>query len=74
MLSKRWNPFPVRSDSDKIRSPYRSDSDKIRSPYAQCAIKFIPRMLSMDLHVKIVHILALAEQTRKFVPRMLSVQ
>jgi hypothetical protein len=63
MLSQRWNPFPVCSASDKIRSPY-----------AQCAIKFVPRMLSMDLHVKTVHILPLAEHTRKFVPRMLSVR
>ncbi len=26
--------------------------DEIRSAYAQCAIKFIPRMLSMDVDVK----------------------
>ncbi len=63
MLSQRWNPFRVCSASDKIRSAY-----------AQCAMKFVPRMLSMDLHVKTVHILPLAEHARKFVPRMLSVR
>jgi hypothetical protein len=36
-------------------------------------MKFVPHMLSMDLHVKTVHILPLAEHARKFVPRMLSV-
>jgi hypothetical protein len=29
-------------------------SDEIHSAYAQCAMKFFPRMLSMDLHVKTV--------------------
>ncbi len=48
--------------------------DEIRSAYAQYVMKFVPRMLSMDLHVKTVHILALAEHARKFVPRMLSVR
>jgi hypothetical protein len=63
MLRLRGNPFRVCSASNEKRSPY-----------AQCAMKFVPRMLSMDLHVKTVHILPLAEHTRKFVPRMLSVQ
>jgi hypothetical protein len=36
--------------------------------------KFVPRMLSMDVHVKNVHILPLAEHARKFVPRMLSLR
>ncbi len=31
-------------------------------------------MLSMDVHVKTVHILPLAEHAQKFVPRMLSVR
>jgi hypothetical protein len=50
------------------------DSAKIFdiSSYAQCAMKFVPRMLSID--VKAVHILPLAEYARKFVPRMLSVR
>ena len=61
MLSQLWNPFRVCSASDKIRSAY-----------AQCAMKFIPR--SMDLHVKTVQILPLAEHAWKFVPRMLSVR
>jgi hypothetical protein len=47
---------------------------RIRWAYAQCAIKFVPRMLRMYLHVKTVHILPLAEHARKFVPRMLSVR
>ncbi len=51
-----------------------SASDEIHSAYAQPAMKFVPRMLSMDLHVKTVHILPLAEHARKFVPRMLSVR
>ncbi len=37
MLSQRWNPFRVWSASDKICSSY-----------AQCVMKFVPRMLSMD--------------------------
>ncbi len=56
MLSQRWNPFRVCSAIDEIRSAY-----------AQCAIKFVPRMLS-------IHILPLAEHARKFVPRMPSVR
>ena len=61
MLSMRWNRFQVCSACDEITSPY-----------AQCAIKFVPRMLSMDCTCKKVHILPLAEHARKFVPRMLS--
>ncbi len=38
-----------------------SASDEIRSAFAQCAMKFVPRMLSMDVHVKTVHILPLDE-------------
>ncbi len=63
MLSQRWNPFRVCSASNEICSAY-----------AQCAMKFVPRMLSMDVHVKIVHILPLAEHAWKFVPRMLTVR
>jgi hypothetical protein len=37
-------------------------------------MKFVPPMLSMDVHVKTVHILPLAEHERKFVPRMLIVR
>jgi hypothetical protein len=47
---------------------------KFCSAYAQFAVKFVPRMLSMDVHVKTVLILPLAEHMRKFVPRMLNVQ
>jgi hypothetical protein len=32
-------------------------------------MKFVPRMLSMDAHVKTFHILPLAEHARKFIPR-----
>ncbi len=46
----------------------------IRSTYAQCAMKLVPRMLSMELHVKTAQILLLAEHARKFVLRMLSVR
>ncbi len=63
MLSMRWNQFPVCSACHEISSPY-----------AQCAIKFVPRMLSMDCTCKNVHILPLAEHARKFVPRMLSMR
>ena len=63
MLSQRRNPFRECSASDKIRSAY-----------AQPEIKFVPRMFSINLHVKTVHILPLAEHARKFVPCMLSVQ
>jgi hypothetical protein len=48
--------------------------DEISSVYAQCAMKFVLRMLSINLHLKTVHILLLAEHARKFVPRMLSVR
>jgi hypothetical protein len=57
-----------------IKSIPPSASDGIRSAYAQCANKFVPRMLSIDLHVKTVHILPLAKHALKFVPRMLSVR
>ncbi len=63
MLSMRWNRFLVCSACDEIRSGY-----------AQCAIKFVPRMLSIDCTCITVHILPLAEHARKFVPRMLSVR
>ncbi len=48
----------------------RSASDEILSAYAQCATKLVQRMLSINLHVKAVHILPLAEHARKFVPRI----
>jgi hypothetical protein len=51
-----------------------SACDEIASAYAQPAMKFVPRMLSIILHVKTVHILLLAEHTRKFIPHMLSVR
>jgi hypothetical protein len=51
-----------------------SACDEISSPYAQCAIKFVLRMLSMDGTCKKVHILPLAEHARKFVPSMLSMR
>ena len=41
MLSMRWNRFPVCSACDEISSPY-----------AQCAIKFVPRMVAWIVHVK----------------------
>ncbi len=41
MLSMRWNRFHVCSACDEIRSEY-----------AQCAIKFVPRMLSKDCTCK----------------------
>ncbi len=63
MLNQQLNPFRVCSASDEIRSAY-----------AQCAMKFVPRMLSMELHVKTVYILPLAEHARKFIPRMPSVR
>jgi hypothetical protein len=42
--------------------------------YAQPAMKFVPHMLSMDLHVKTVNILPVAEHARHFVHRMLSLR
>ncbi len=63
MLSMRWNRFSVCSACIEISSPY-----------ARCAIKFVPRMLSMDCTCKNVHILPLAEHPQKFVPRMLSMR
>jgi hypothetical protein len=62
MLSMRQNRFRVCLACDEISSQY-----------AQCAIKFVPRMLSMDCTCINVHILPLAEHARKFVPRMLSI-
>jgi hypothetical protein len=62
-LNMRWNRFPVCSPCDEISSLY-----------AQCAIKFVPSMLSMDCTCKYVHILPLAEHARKFVPSMLSMR
>jgi hypothetical protein len=49
-------------------------SIRFDSPYAQCAVKFVPRMLSIDYTCKNVHILPLAEHARKLVPRMLSMR
>ena len=63
MLSMRWNQFLVYSACDEIHSAY-----------AQCAIKFVPRMLIIDSTCKTVHNLPLAEHAWKFVPRMLSVR
>jgi hypothetical protein len=54
--------------------PVCSACDEISSPYAQCMIKFVPRMISMDCTCKNVHILPLAEHARKFVPSMLSMR
>ncbi len=53
MLSMRWNRFQVCSACDEIGSTY-----------AQCAIKFVPRMLSIDCTCKTVHSLPLAEHMR----------
>ncbi len=63
MLSMQWNRFQVCSACDEISSPY-----------AQYAIKFVPRMLSIDCTCNNVHILQLAEHARKFVPSMLSMR
>ncbi len=63
MLSMRWNWFLVFSACEGISSPN-----------AQCAIKFVPGMLSMECTCKNVHILPLAEHARKFVPHMLSMR
>ncbi len=63
MLTMPWNRFPVCSACDEISSPY-----------AQYAIKFVPRMLSMDCTCKNAHILPLAKHARKFVPCMLSMR
>ncbi len=48
-----------------VPSTVCSACDEIRSAYAQCAIKFVPRMLSIDCTCKTVHILPLAEHARK---------
>jgi hypothetical protein len=54
--------------------PLCSACDEISSPYAQCAIKFVPRMLSMDCTCNNVHILSLAQHAQKLVPSMLSMR
>jgi hypothetical protein len=66
----------LETDFEKKILKGTSACDKISSPYAQCAIKFVPRMLSMDCicTCKNVHLLPLAEHARKFVPRMLSIR
>ncbi len=80
-----WSQGPVTRDfwkSYTIRPRYStfkhfracSACNEIGSQYAQCAIKFVPRMLSMDCTSKNVHISPLAEHARKFVPRMLSMR
>jgi hypothetical protein len=59
-----------------------SASDEIHFAYAQCAMKFVPRMLSMDLHVKTAHIFTACAKIRssyaqcamKSFPPMLSVR
>jgi hypothetical protein len=62
-----WSQGPVTRDfwkSNSIRPRYSyfkhfracSACDEIRSAYAQCAIKFVSRMLSMDCTCKTVHI------------------
>ncbi len=67
-----WSQGPVTWDfwkSYSIRPRYStfkhfwvcSASDEIHSAYAQPAMGFPPRMLSMDLYVKTVHIFPLAE-------------
>ncbi len=63
MLSMQWNRFQVCSACNEISSPY-----------AQFAIKFVPRVLSMDCTCNNVHILPLAEHVWKFVPSMLSMR
>jgi hypothetical protein len=69
-----WKPYSIRPRYSTFKH-FRvcSASNEIRSAHAQCAMKFVPRMLSMDLQVKTVHILPLAEHARKLVPRMLSI-
>jgi hypothetical protein len=59
-----------------MKYPFRvcSASNEILSAYAQCAMKFVSNMLSMDVHVKTVLLLPLAEHAGKFVPRMLNVR
>ncbi len=63
MLSMLWNRFRVCSACNQISSQY-----------AQWAIKFVPRMLSMDCTCKNVHILPLAEHAMISVPCMLSMR
>ncbi len=74
-IRPRYSTFKHRAclACDENRFPVCSACDEISSPYAQSAIKFVPRMLSMDCTYKNVHILPLTEHARKFVPpRMLS--
>ncbi len=54
-----WDPDPQ----------HCSGCNEIISAYAQPALKSFPRMLSMDLHVKSVNTLPLAEHARKFFQR-----
>jgi len=92
-----WSPGPVTRDfwkSYSIRPRYStfkhfracSACDEIRSAYAQCAIKFVPHMLSMDdcTCKNCSHFTAgwacaeirssYAQQAMKLVPRMLSMR
>ncbi len=89
LLSRRFVAlylFHVSSACDEISSEYAQCAMKsfprmlsmqwIPSAYAQLAMKSSPRMLSMllDVHVQTVEIWTLAEHTRKFIRRMLSVR
>ncbi len=80
-----WSQGPVTWDfwkSYSIRPLYStfkhfracSACDEIGSQYAQHAMKFVPRMLSMDCTCNNVHILPLAEHARKFISSMLSMR
>jgi hypothetical protein len=63
-----WSQGPVtRNRHPRAIHPVCSACDEMGSSYAQCAIKFVPRMLSMDCTCKKVHILPLAEHARKIV-------
>ncbi len=63
MLSMRWNRLRVCSACEEIRSAY-----------AECVIKFVSCMLSMDCTCRNSSHLQLAEHARKFVPHLLSVR
>ena len=69
-----WKLYSIRPRYSNFKH-FRACSacDEIGSYYAQHAMKFVPRMLSIDCTCKTVHILPLAEHARKFV-RMLSVR
>ncbi len=80
-----WSQGPVTRDfwkSYSIQPRYStfkhfrisSVRNKIISSYAQGAIKSFPRMLSIAVHVKAVNIFSLAENTWKFVRRMLNLR